>query len=92
MSQKQKTHPVYIAKERKTDVKSRAVDIEESMKTVTERYAEHGESLGLDVVPVEEDPTRQVVAELIESGIASVAQDGTITVDMDPETLPEATD
>jgi hypothetical protein len=92
MSQEQNTHPVYIAKDRKTAVKTRAVQLDESMKTVTERYAEHGQTLGLDTVPVADSPVPQIVSQLISIGIATVDEDGTITVDLDPETLPEPAD
>lgn len=53
MATNEDTHPVYIAKDRKTRVKTLAVQNEMSMKDVTERFAEHGEALSLHEVPVD---------------------------------------
>jgi len=47
------THPVYIAKDRKTSVKTLAVQNETSMKDITERFAEHGATLELHKLPVD---------------------------------------
>lgn len=53
MGESDDTHPVYIAKDRKTRVKTLAVQNDTSMKDVTERFAEHGEALNLHEVPVD---------------------------------------
>jgi len=55
MATNEDTHPVYIAKDRKTRVKTLAVQNETSMKDITERFAEHGEALNLHEVPVDAD-------------------------------------
>ncbi len=55
MATNEDTHPVYIAKERKTPVKTLAVQNEMSMKDITERFVEHGETLNLHDVPVDAD-------------------------------------
>ena len=55
MATNEDTHPVYIAKDRKTDVKTLAVQNEMSMKEVTERFAEHGATLNLHQIPVDAD-------------------------------------
>ena len=47
------THPVYIDKNRKTRVKTLAAQQEASMKDVTERFAEHGDTLRLYELPVD---------------------------------------
>lgn len=52
MAQSEETHPVYINKDRKTRVKTLAVQNETSMKDITERFAEHGDTLNLYEVPV----------------------------------------
>lgn len=49
------THPVYIAKDRKTRVKTVAAQEGVSMKDVTERFAEHGDQLRLFEIPVDAD-------------------------------------
>lgn len=48
-----KTHPVYIALDRKTRVKTLAVQEETTMKEVTERLAEHGDRLDLYKIPLD---------------------------------------
>lgn len=53
MSKTGDTHPVYIDKDRKTRVKTLAAQEEVSMKEVTERFAEHGDSLRLYELPVD---------------------------------------
>jgi len=55
MSSNEETHPVYIAKDRKTRVKTLAAQNESSMKGITERFAEHGDTLGLYKIPVDAD-------------------------------------
>jgi len=85
MAQTQNTHPVYIDKARKERVKAVAVDQEESMKTVTERYCEHGEALDLHDVPVGDEPTNAVIEHLFDAGIAEEAEDGTINIPLEAE-------
>ena len=53
MATNEDTHPVYIAKDRKTRVKTLAAQNESSMKGITERFAEHGDTLRLHEVPVD---------------------------------------
>ena len=53
MATNEDTHPVYIAKDRKTRVKTLAAQNESSMKEITERFAEHGDRLNLHEVPVD---------------------------------------
>ena len=52
MATNEDTHPVYIDKGRKTQVKTLAVQNETSMKDITERFAEHGEALNLHELEV----------------------------------------
>lgn len=64
------THPVYIAKDRKTRVKTVAAQQEISMKDVTERFAEHGDMLNLYELPVDatdEEVYEHIRAELSEA-------------------------
>jgi len=63
MATNEDTHPVYIDKARKTEVKTLAVQNETSMKDITERFAEHGEALNLHELEVgasEEELVRHV--------------------------------
>ena len=63
MATNEDTHPVYIDKGRKTQVKTLAVQNETSMKDITERFAEHGETLNLHELEVgasEEELVRHV--------------------------------
>lgn len=53
MATNEDTHPVYIDKARKTEVKTLAVQNETSMKDITERFAEHGETLNLHELEVD---------------------------------------
>ena len=53
MATNEDTHPVYIDKGRKTEVKTLAVQNETSMKDITERFAEHGETLNLHELDVD---------------------------------------
>lgn len=48
------THPVYIDQDRKSEVKKESVDLDTSMKEVTERLVQHGMELGLHKVPLDE--------------------------------------
>jgi len=65
MATEDDTHPVYIAKDRKTRVKTLAVQNDTSMKDVTERFAEHGDLLNLHELPVDasEDEVEDHVKE-----------------------------
>lgn len=85
MAQTQNTHPVYIEKGRKEAVKATSVETEESMKTITERYCEHGEALDLHDVPVDDEPTNAVIEHLLDAGIAVEADDGTINIPLEAE-------
>jgi hypothetical protein len=85
MAESQDTHPVYISVDRKNAVKAIAVDRDESIKTITERFCEHGESLGLEDVPVGDEPTNAVIEHLFDAGIAEEAEDGTINIPLEAE-------
>lgn len=65
----QSTHPVYIDSDKKTEVKKTAAGVEESMRTVTERYVEHGSKLDLHELPINDDTYRYVFNRLVEAGV-----------------------
>lgn len=86
MGTTQDTHPIYIAKRKKNDVKSVAVGLDIPMKTLIERYVAHGEAYQLQHVSEEDDPTLQIVESLIEKGHAE-KRDDEIVINIDPDAV-----
>lgn len=67
----EKTHPVYIDKERKNAVKAKAAEEDVSMKAIIQRLVDHGFELDLHKVPTGADADLDNVDVSAESVVTS---------------------
>ncbi len=79
----QTTHPVYIDSGMKAEVKKTAADVEESMKTVTERYVENGHELSLHELESPDGLYAHLVNQLVAEGVLELVDEDEADVDGD---------